>query len=107
MYSIAVNNKREFNSIGEKVTITMEVQLDYRDLQITELPKACYACPVGYMDHDCGRRVPMDEDGRSPNCKLKLVSPEELISKEGKFLGIRNEIHHKAYISGFKDGRIK
>lgn len=86
MHSIEIDNKREFNSTGEKITITTEIQLKYQDLQITELPKACYACPVGYMDHDCGRRIPLDKDGRSPKCKLNLVSPEELISKDGKIL---------------------
>lgn len=62
---------REFNEIGEKITIT--IQLKYEDLEVSKLPDKCQACPVGFMSHNCGRQYPMS-DTRPETCKLKLVN---------------------------------
>lgn len=62
---------REFNEIGEKITIT--IQLKYEDLEVSKLPDRCQACPVGFMSHNCGRQYPMG-DTRPETCKLKLVN---------------------------------
>ena len=59
---------REFNDIGEKVTI----QLKYEDLEISKLPESCMECPVGFMSHNCGRKVPLTEE-RPDSCKLKVI----------------------------------
>lgn len=59
---------REFNDIGEKITI----QLKYEDLEVSKLPESCLHCPVGFMSHDCGRKVPLTDE-RPDSCKLKLV----------------------------------
>ena len=64
--------KREFNNIGEKITIT--AQLKYEDLEVYELPESCYQCPVGFMNHGCGREIPLTPKGRPSTCKLKKVS---------------------------------
>ena len=59
---------REFNDIGEKITI----QLKYEDLEVSKLPDRCQKCPVGFMSHNCGREYPMSET-RPKTCKLKLI----------------------------------
>lgn len=66
--------KREFNNIGEKITIT--AQLKYEDLEVYELPESCHQCPVGFMSHGCGREIPLTPKGkgRPSTCKLKKVS---------------------------------
>lgn len=61
---------REFNDIGEKITI--EIQLKYEDLEVSKLPERCQACPVGFMAHNCGREYPMSET-RPETCKLQLI----------------------------------
>lgn len=61
---------REFNGIGEKITI--EIQLKYEDLEVSKLPERCQACPVGFMAHNCGREYPMSKT-RPETCKLKLI----------------------------------
>lgn len=63
--------KRAFNSIGEVITIT--IQLKYEDMEVSRLPANCYACPVGFMKCGCGREVPLTSDGRPKTCKLKQV----------------------------------
>lgn len=65
--------KKEFNSIGEKITITTTIQLKYEDLEISQLPDSCYHCPVGFMSHNCGREVPLTCDGIPGTCKLRKV----------------------------------
>ena len=60
---------REFNDIGEKITI----QLEYGDLEVSKLPDRCEACPVGFMLHNCGREYPMGES-RPKTCKLKVIN---------------------------------
>ena len=62
--------KREFNDIGEKITI----QLKYEDMEVSQLPKTCYECSVRFMCKGCGREVPLTSDGRPKACKLKQVS---------------------------------
>ena len=63
--------KREFNDIGEKITI--EIQMKYEDLEIYKLPKSCQHCPVGFMKHGCGREVPLTYNGRPETCKLTEI----------------------------------
>lgn len=62
---------REFNNIGEKVTI--QIQLKYDDMEVSKLPESCYQCPVGFMYRGCGREKVLACDGRPKTCKLKLV----------------------------------
>ena len=61
--------KREFNVIGEKITI----QLKYADMEVSKLPESCYKCPIGFMSKDCGREYPLTVNGRPETCKLKQV----------------------------------
>ena len=63
--------KKEFNDIGEKITITTTIQLKYEDLEVSKLPESCTSCPIGYMKHNCGREIPLTYDGRPKSCKLK------------------------------------
>lgn len=67
--------KREFNSVGELITIT--VQLKYEDMEVSQYPESCYECPFGFMQHGCGREVPLSSDGRPKTCKLKQVNIKE------------------------------
>ena len=64
--------RREFNDIGEKVTI----QLTYKDRQISKLPENCAQCPVGYMHGECGTRCGLNVESRPHTCKLKVVDIE-------------------------------
>lgn len=71
----------ERNQIGQKLTI--EVQTRYEDLMAIELPKNCYQCPVGYMEHNCGRNVPFKkEDGETRPTTCKLVEVEHMFTPE-------------------------
>lgn len=63
--------KREFNDIGEKITI--QIQLKYEDLEVCKFPKSCSSCPVGFMKYGCGREVPLSYNGRPKTCRLKEV----------------------------------
>lgn len=58
---------REFNDIGEKITI----QLSYKDMEVSEMPESCMSCPVGFMSEECGREYPIGKT-RPETCKLKL-----------------------------------
>ena len=60
---------RKFNDIGEVITI----QLKYEDLEVYQLPKSCYSCPVGFMKYGCGREVPLTSNGRPKTCKLTEI----------------------------------
>jgi len=48
-------------------------EFNYPDFVVGSLPKSCSHCPVGFMDHNCGRRVPLDWEGRPPECKLRTL----------------------------------
>lgn len=65
-----------YDDIGPiQTTVT---QLRYEDLVVFEFPPCCAGCPVGFMQHGCGRNVPFkDEDYRQrpSTCKLKLFQP--------------------------------
>ena len=65
--------KKEFNGIGEKITITTTIQLKYEDLEISQLPESCSKCPTGFMMNGCGREVPLNYNGRPDTCKLNQV----------------------------------
>lgn len=67
------------NGKDHTVTITLSYTFETSEFVIDELPKSCSRCPVGYMCNNdnngkvhipCGRRIPLDEDIRSPECKL-------------------------------------
>ena len=68
--------EREFNDIGEKVTI----QLKYDDFEVTKLPKDCYNCPVGFMYRGCGREEILSSGYRPDTCKLKLVDIDKIFN---------------------------
>lgn len=68
--------KREFNDIGEKITV--EIQLKYEDMKVSKFPESCYKCPVGFMSNDCGRTIPLTGDGRPSTCKFQLVDISEI-----------------------------
>ena len=68
---------REFNNIGEKVTI----QLKYSDLEISKLPDNCNDCPIGFMHQECGKEYPISEI-RPKTCKLKLIDLDKIWTVE-------------------------
>lgn len=61
---------RKFNEIGEVITI----QLRYEDLEVSQFPKSCYDCPCGFMQHNCGREIPLTSNDRPTTCKLRQVN---------------------------------
>lgn len=59
-----------------------EQKFNTAEFIIDTLPETCGRCPVGYScNHDndggvhipCGRRIPLDSDCRSPECKLRSI----------------------------------
>lgn len=62
--------------------LKLEVHIPYSDLKTFKLPKSCTSCPVGFMDHGCGRNVPFKDDDaikRTITCKLEQISIEEIM----------------------------
>ena len=68
------------------VTLSLSFKFPVTEFIIDKIPKSCNACPVGYMSNnmkdpdkhvDCGRRIPLDSEIRSPFCKLMTL--EEFI----------------------------
>lgn len=93
--------ERSFNKEGEEISV--KIQLRYSDLEVTKLPERCSCCPVGFMDHDCGRRIPLDDKFRSPNCKLKLVNPFKYVTVIGNdkltsYIGLHNHLMNEMRI---------
>lgn len=72
--------KKEFNDIGEKITITTTIQLKYEDMEVSQLPKNCYQCPVGFMKNGCRREVPLTCNGKPNTCKLKAVNLDDVVT---------------------------
>lgn len=79
---VSFKKERKFNN-DHTVTINLSFTFDTSEFVIDELPKSCSQCPVGYMCNNdnndklhipCGRRIPLDEDIRSPDCKLKTIN---------------------------------
>ena len=70
--------KREFNDIGEKITI--EVQLKYEDKQVSMMLSNCGYCPVGFRcNGTCGG--PRSADWVRPGtCKLQEINIVDIIS---------------------------
>lgn len=70
-----------YNDIGPFLKI--DIQLDYKDLEVFEFPATCINCPVGFCHNsDCGRNVPFEiDDGihRPDTCKLHLFNYDKLI----------------------------
>ena len=84
---ITTEIKKEFNDIGEKITVTTTIQLKYEDLEVSQLPESCYQCPVGFMKNDCGRETPLTSNGRPHICKLKKYcwfKDKNIYNKENK-----------------------
>lgn len=68
------NTNIRFNDEGQELTV--KIQLRYEDLEVFELPESCSKCPVGFQKHNCGRKVPFDNESyirRPATCKLKLI----------------------------------
>ena len=65
--------KKEFNDMGEKITITTTIQLKYEDMEVSQIPESCGKCPIGFMCRDCGREFPLTSNGRPNTCKLKEI----------------------------------
>lgn len=62
--------------------LKVEVHIPYSDFKTFELPKSCISCPVGFMDHGCGRNVPFEDEDftkRPVTCKLEQISIEEIM----------------------------
>lgn len=71
------NISHEFNKIGEKITI--EIQLSYDEFIVSELPKSCAYCPVGFQYRNCGREQNLNWENRSKDCKLRLLNIDNVI----------------------------
>lgn len=78
---VKFEKKREFNG-DHTVTITLSYTFETSEFVVDELPKTCSHCPVGYMCNNdnngkihipCGRRIPLDDQIRSPDCKLQTI----------------------------------
>lgn len=78
---VGFKKDRKFND-DHTVTITLSYTFETSEFVIDELPSSCGSCPVGYMCNNdnneklhipCGRRVPLDDDERSPDCKLRSI----------------------------------
>lgn len=70
--------------IGQKVTLTLELVLPYKDGQCVVLPQCCSKCPMGYQKEGCGRAIPFDENSyikRPAECYLEQVTIEEILRK--------------------------
>lgn len=71
----------DYNEIGQKITI--EVQLDYNDLEVVKFPDSCARCPIGFSSNtDCGRNVPFSNEdyiSRPKTCKLRKISLRNLL----------------------------
>lgn len=68
---------------NEGAYLKLEVRLPFSSLKTFEFPRCCSSCPVGYMDHHCGRNVPFkDEDyeKRPDTCKLELVTIQDYLN---------------------------
>lgn len=65
----------QFNSIGQK--LTLELQTDFKDLEVITPPDSCNRCPVGFScSGRCGRNVPFqpeDYERRPDTCRLQEV----------------------------------
>lgn len=60
-------------------TIDIKIVLPYSSLQTVHNIRNCNECPVGYMNHNCGRRLPLDCDCVPESCKLKRLSMGDLL----------------------------
>lgn len=60
-------------------TINIEIVLPFSSLQTVRNIRHCNECPVGYMDHNCGRRIPLDHDCVPESCKLEKVSLSDIL----------------------------
>ena len=81
----------ERTEVGQKVTLTLELVLPYKDGQCVVLPECCSKCPMGYQKEGCGRAIPFNEDSynkRPVRCYLEQVTIEEVLRKS---LGINVE----------------
>lgn len=62
--------------------LKLEVHIPYSDLKTFRFPKSCTKCPVGFMDHGCGRNVPFEDEDftkRPATCKLEQIFIADII----------------------------
>ena len=67
--------------------LKLEVHIPYSYLKTFKLPKSCTSCPVGFMDHGCGRNVPFENEDstkRPVTCKLEQIFIEDIIKMISK-----------------------
>lgn len=67
--------------------LKLEIHIPYSDLKTFKLPKSCISCPVGFMDHGCGRNVPFESEDstkRPVTCKLEAVLIEDVMKMISK-----------------------
>lgn len=83
-YSITESFKDEGN------TIDIKIVLPYSSLQTVRNIKCCSECPVGYMENNCGRRVPLDYDTLPESCKLKSLYISDLLRTLADSVDIAN-----------------
>lgn len=71
-------------------TINIEIVLPFSSLQTVRNIRHCNECPVGYMDHNCGRHVPLDYDCVPESCKLQRLSMGDLLRFLAKSVDVAN-----------------
>lgn len=84
--NININNGYDSNGAFLK----LEVHVPYSELKTFKLPKSCSNCPVGFMDHGCGRNIPfVDEDSkkRPVTCKLEPIFIEDIMKMISRIEG--------------------
>lgn len=86
--SIKCNIRDDFRDGGN--TIDIEIKLPYPSLQTVRNIRNCHECPVGYMDNNCGRRIPLDYNCVPETCKLKKVLVSDLLRLVATYVDIDN-----------------
>lgn len=68
------------NYTDQGTSLHLDLHIPYNYLQTFSMPTSCANCPVGYMQYDCGRNVPMndsDSKERPKSCKLQQITRED------------------------------
>lgn len=63
--------------------LSIHIDIPYEKFKVVEMPSDCYHCPVGYMDHGCGRKTPFtpeDREKRPDTCKLTRIPEEDILA---------------------------
>ena len=72
--------------------IELKAKLPYSSLQTVRNIGHCNECPVGYMCHNCGRRIPLDYNCVPESCKLKRIPISDLLRLIADYIDIANMI---------------